>query len=100
MRISGKPGSVGSSQSVSGTKPAGPPTSAPVAPVAATDAVQVSSAARLVAVAQQALAAVPDIRTDKVEAIKSQLDSDAYHPDGEAVADGIIKEHLAHGRHS
>gem|GEM_PF-2239884 len=49
---------------------------------------------------QQALAAVPDIRTDKVEAIKSQLDSDAYHPDGEAVADGIIKEHLAHGRHS
>ena len=100
MRISWKPGSVGSSQGVSGTKPAGPPASTPVAPVAATDAVQVSSAARLVAVAQQALAAVPDIRTDKVEAIKSQLDSDAYHPDGEAVADGIIKEHLAHGRHS
>jgi negative regulator of flagellin synthesis FlgM len=71
-----------------------------VASAAATDAVQVSSAARLVAVAQQALAAVPDIRTDKVEAIKSQLDADAYHPDGEAVAEGLIKEHKAYGRHS
>jgi negative regulator of flagellin synthesis FlgM len=71
-----------------------------VAPAAATDAVQVSSAARLVAVAQEALAAVPDIRMDKVEAIKTQLDADAYHPDGEAVAEGLIKEHLAKGRHS
>jgi negative regulator of flagellin synthesis FlgM len=66
----------------------------------ATDAVQVSSAARLVAVAQEALAAVPDIRLDKVEAIKSQLDADAYNPDGEAVAEGLIKEHLAKSRHS
>ena len=71
-----------------------------MASASATDAVQVSSAARLVAVAQQALAVVPDIRMDKVEAIKTQLDADDYHPDGEAVAEGLIKEHLAKGRHS
>ncbi len=100
MRISGKPGSVSSTQGVAGAKPAASSASAPVAPAAATDALQVSSAARLVAVAQQALAAVPDIRTEKVEAIKSQLDADAYHPDGEAVAEGLIKEHQAYGRHS
>ncbi|NTW85502.1 MAG: flagellar biosynthesis anti-sigma factor FlgM [Holophagaceae bacterium] len=100
MRISGKSGSVSGTQGVAGAKPAATSGSAPVAPAAATDAVQVSSAARLVAVAQQALAAVPDIRTDKVDAIKSQLDADAYHPDGEAVAEGLIKEHKAYGRHS
>jgi negative regulator of flagellin synthesis FlgM len=100
MRISGKPSGVGSTQSVTGPKASATPASAPVAPTSASDAVQVSNAARLVAVAQEALAVVPDIRMDKVEAIKSQMDADAYHPDGEAVADGLIKEHLAHGRHS
>jgi len=100
MRISGKSGGVGSTQGVSGAKPSGVPAAGPVASTSATDAVQVSSAARLVAVAQEALAVVPDIRMEKVEAIKNQLDADAYHPDGEAVAEGLIKEHLAKGRHS
>jgi negative regulator of flagellin synthesis FlgM len=100
MRISGKPSGVGSTQGVGGPKPSASPVSAPVAPTSASDAVQVSDAARLVAVAQEALAVVPDIRMEKVEAIKSQMDADAYHPDGEAVAEGLIKEHLAHGRHS
>ena len=100
MRISGKSGGVGSTQSVSGPKASSTPASSPVAPVPGSDAVQVSSAARLVAVAQEALAVVPDIRMDKVEAIKNQLDADAYNPDGEAVAEGLIKEHLAQGRHS
>jgi anti-sigma28 factor (negative regulator of flagellin synthesis) len=56
--------------------------------------------ARLVAVAQETLAVVPDIRMEKVEAIKSRMDADSYNPDGEAVAEGLIKEHLAKGRHS
>jgi negative regulator of flagellin synthesis FlgM len=100
MRISGKPGGVGSTQGVSGAKASNLTASTPVAPAPASDAVQVSSAARLVAVAQEALAVVPDIRTEKVEAIKNQLDADTYHPDGEAVAEGLIKEHMARGRHS
>ena len=100
MRISGKSGSVSSTQGVAGGRPAATSASAPVAPAAGSDAVQVSSAARLVAVAQQALAAVPDIRTEKVDAIKSQMDADSYHPDGEAVAEGLIKEHMAHHRRS
>lgn len=100
MRISGKTGGVGSTQSVSGAKTSGAPVSTSVAAPSATDAVQVSSAARLVAVAQEALSGVPDIRMEKVEAIKNQLDADAYNPDGEAVAEGLIKEHLANSRHS
>lgn len=100
MRISGKPSGVGSTQSATGPKPSGAPASAPVGSVSGSDAVQVSSEARLVAVAQEALAVVPDIRMEKVEAIKVQLDADAYNPDGEAVAAGLIKEHMAKGRHS
>lgn len=100
MRVSGKPGGVGSTQSVSGSKPSAAPASGPASLASVSDAVQVSSAARLVAVAQEALAVVPDIRMEKVEAIKSQLDADAYHPDGEVVAEGLIKEHMAQGRHS
>ncbi len=100
MRISGKSSGVGSTQSVTGSKASGAPVSTSVAAPSAADAIQVSSAARLVAVAQEALAVVPDIRMDKVEAIKNQLDADAYDPDGEAVAEGLIKEHLAASRHS
>ncbi len=100
MRISGKPSGVGSTQSASGPKLSGTPAPAPVSSVAGSDAVQVSSEARLVAVAQEALAVVPDIRMEKVEAIKVRLDADAYNPDGEAVAEGLIKEHMAKGRHS
>ncbi len=100
MRVSGKPGGVGSTQGVSGPKASSTPASTSVAPATASDAVQVSSAARLMAVAQEALAVVPDIRMEKVEAIKNQLDADAYNPDGEAVAEGLIKEHMARGSHS
>jgi len=100
LPVSGKPSGVGSTQSVQGSKPSGTPVSTSVAATSASDAIQVSSAARLVAVAQEALAVVPDIRMDKVEAIKNQLDADAYDPDGEAVAEGLIKEHLAASRHS
>ena len=49
------------------------------------------------AVAHEVLAVTPDIRAEKVEALKNQLDSDAYHPDGTAVAEGLIREHLATG---
>lgn len=99
MRISGKPGGVGSTQGVTGTKGSATPSAAPVSPASVSDAVQVSSGARLVAVAQAALAVTPDIRMEKVEALKNQLDADDYHPDGEAVAEGLIREHLAKGHH-
>ncbi len=100
MRVSGKPGGIGSTQSVTGPKASATPAAAPVSQAPATDAVQVSAEARLVAVAQEALAVVPDIRLEKVEALRNQLDAEAYNPDGEAVAEGLIKEHLAQGRHS
>ena len=100
MRISGKPGGIGSAQGVGGSKPSATPSAAPVASAAASDAVQVSSAAQLVAVAHEVLAVTPDIRMEKVEAIKNQIDADEYDPDGEVVAEGLIREHLEKGRRS
>ena len=98
MRISGKPGGIGSNQSASGPTVSNRPASNAVAPAPASDIVQASSAARLVAVAQETLAVVPDVRMEKMKAIKNQLDADAYNPDGEAVAEGLIKDNMAKGR--
>ena len=103
MRVSGKNSSVGATQGRS--RPMGidsPPgasralgAGAVSAPheVTAADALQVSSNAQLLAVAQAEVAQVPDVRIEKVEALRAQLDADAYNPDGEAVANGLIREH-------
>jgi len=57
------------------------------------DALSVSGAAQFVIVARAHLAGVPEIRSERVEALRAKLESDDYHPDGEAVADGIVREH-------
>ena len=94
MRISGKPSVSGSSAAVPARATVG---SAPVqsagssAPVG--DAVSVSGEVQLLALAQAEVGNVPEIRTEKVEALRAAIDSDRYHPDGEAVADGIVREH-------
>jgi negative regulator of flagellin synthesis FlgM len=62
-------------------------------PTLPADALSVSSSAYFIALARAHLAKIPDVRVDKVEALRAQLDSDSYSPDGEAVADGIVKDH-------
>jgi len=47
----------------------------------------------VLAAARAYLARVPDIRQAKVEAIRSRMASNNYNPDGEAVADGIVREY-------
>lgn len=49
----------------------------------------------LVEVAHEVLAGTPDVRADKLKALKRQLESGTYHPDEGAVAEGLIREHLA-----
>lgn len=99
MRVSGKTSSTGSTSSVGGVKSTG--SSSPIAATAPTgatqaplDALDVSSTAQFIAVAKVQIEGMPDVRTEKVEALRVQLDSDGYHPDGEAVANGLLKEHM------
>lgn len=54
-----------------------------------------ATADHLVAVAHEVLAETPDIRTEKLKALKRQLDTGTYHPDEGAVAEGVIREYLA-----
>ena len=95
MKVSGKTGGVGSTRNVGSSKPAGPakPAAPASAPEATSDDLTVSGSAQFMAVAQDRLAAIPDVRTEKVDAIKALMDTDNYNPDGEAVADGLIREH-------
>jgi flagellar biosynthesis anti-sigma factor FlgM len=97
MRVTSKPSSQGTAPVTGVGKPAG--SSQMNAPSAVQgsetvgDALSVSSAAQFIAVAEAHIAKVPDIRMGKVDALKAKLDSDQYHPDGEAVAKGIVKEY-------
>ena len=91
MRVSIKTGGAASSQKLGGGVPAA--TAGPVSAPAPSDALSVSSGAQFIAEVQAQLAAIPDVRVDKVEAIRAQIDAEAYNPDGEAVADGLVREH-------
>ncbi len=92
MRVTGKSSSVGSAQSVGGAKPAsGAPS--PGGAIAVGDALSVSAPAQFIAVARACLAKIPEVRVAKVEELRAKLEADGYHPDGEAVADGLVREH-------
>lgn len=92
MKVSGKTAGITATPGVTGGKPSGGAHPSSPATVQG-DALSVSSSAQVMAVAREQLARIPDIRMDKVEAIKAKLDSDEYNPDGEAVAEGLIREH-------
>lgn len=93
MRISGKPSVSGGGSAVP-ARTATPASAPPVgAPAPAQDAVNVSASVQLISLAQAEAAKVPEVRIEKVEALRAAIDSDRYHPDGEAVADGIVREH-------
>ncbi|HWQ07469.1 MAG TPA: flagellar biosynthesis anti-sigma factor FlgM [Holophaga sp.] len=97
MRVTSKPSSPGAApvkgtgKPVAGTQVSGSPTVHDSG--VAEDALSVSSTAQFIAVAEAEIALVPDIRMDKVGPLKVQLESDHYHPDGEDVAKGIVKEY-------
>jgi len=95
MRVTSKPSSPGAAPvgKPAASSPVAAPSAVPGSPVVE-DALSVSSAAQFIAVAEAHIAQVPDIRVDKVDALKAQLESDQYHPDGEAVAKGIVKEYM------
>ncbi|WP_243316798.1 flagellar biosynthesis anti-sigma factor FlgM [Geothrix paludis] len=54
-----------------------------------------ATADHLVEVAHEVLAETPDVRAEKLKALKRQLEAGTYHPDEGAVAEGLIREHLA-----
>ena len=98
MKVSGNTSGVGTTQGVAGSKPSGTVQTAAGSTSATTPAVQgdalsVSGNAQFIAAARAQLDRIPDIRTEKVEAIKAKLESDDYNPDSEAVADGLVREH-------
>lgn len=59
------------------------------------DKVSLSPQARELIKAQQALANLPDIREDKVAAIKARIDEGRYHIDSEGIAAKMIQEDLS-----
>ncbi len=94
MRVTSKPGTgpVDRARGASAS-PASSPATPVQGPGRVADAISVSGTAHVLAAARAYLARVPDIRQAKVEAIRSRMASNNYNPDGEAVADGIVREY-------
>jgi len=56
------------------------------------DSVKLSDEARIWAAFQQKLAETPDLRTDKVEALKKAIAEGRYHVSAEAIVEAILRE--------
>ena len=57
--------------------------------------VTLSSTARDVQLAKKAINALPDVREDRVNALKAQVENGTYRVSGENIADLIIRRALA-----
>ncbi|NMB34490.1 MAG: flagellar biosynthesis anti-sigma factor FlgM [Clostridium sp.] len=61
------------------------------------DVVSISSRAKDIQTAVKALKDIPDVRTDKVEALSREIDNGTYSVDTADIADKILKS-IAHKR--
>ena len=58
------------------------------------DTVALSNAAKNIQEAQKQLAAIPDVREDKVAQLKEQIENGTYEIDEEKIADKMLKDSL------
>ena len=61
--------------------------------VKATDEVQISEAGRDFQIAKMALQEVPDVREDKIAAIKSSMEAGTYEVNSSSFADKVIQKY-------
>jgi flagellar biosynthesis anti-sigma factor FlgM len=64
-----------------------------VSPATGEDTVKLSSTHAQVQTLAAQLNNVPEVRTNRVQALQQQIHGGQYHPDSKQVADAIIKEH-------
>ena len=60
--------------------------------VSKTDKVEISSFGRDLQIAKQAVANSPDVRTDKVDQLKSQIENGTYNVDADSFADMLLQK--------
>lgn len=62
--------------------------------VTKTDTVNISDAAKEIQEVRRQLDAIPDVRTEKVEQLKSQIEDGTYEIKSEEIADKMLREAL------
>lgn len=62
--------------------------------VAKTDTVELSQTAKELQEAKKQLDTIPDVRMDKVDELKAQIEKDTYERDPEEIAKKMLKESL------
>ena len=61
---------------------------------AKTDTVNISDAAKEIQEVRKQLDAIPDVRTEKVEQLKNQIENGTYEVKSEEIADKMLREAL------
>jgi len=64
------------------------------APTSHSSNVEISDAAILMRQASELAKSAPDVRADKVAALKAQVQNGTYRIDAKAIADKLVDEHL------
>lgn len=64
-------------------------------PQSQTDTAHFSAEARLLAEARSTAASAPDVREDKVNALRTQVQAGTYQPDSTAIARNLLQEDMA-----
>lgn len=92
MKIQGRKGfSVGSSGPVNVPGQASMDQAEQAGPVAG-DTIEISSKSREVGGLKEAVAAVPEIRSEKIEGIRDQVEEGSYHVESEVLAKRVVDE--------
>ena len=68
-----------------------------IKPATGEDTVKISSTHSDVQTLKANLAAVPEIRVERVNALQQQVNSGQYRPDSQKIADSIIADHSHRG---
>jgi negative regulator of flagellin synthesis FlgM len=77
-----------------GTQSQGVANTSGVSSAAGEDTVKLSSAHGEVQTLAASLNKVPEVRTERVQALQQRVQSGQYNPDSKKVADAIIKDHI------
>ena len=75
------------------SKSSGPSTHTGVSSPSGDDTVRLSSAHGDVQTLAANFSNVPEVRTNRVQALQAQVRNGSYHPDSQKVADAMIKDH-------
>lgn len=94
MRIQGRKNSPVGPAGSAGAPPSAEIGKAPAPAAPAEDSIDISAGSREVGQLKEVIAAMPDVRIEKIEDIRDQVEDGSYHVESEKIAKRVVDEAL------